>query len=504
MDWKHIFEDEEPAEVFRYFSMISEIPRRSGDMRRISDFLLAFGRDLGLESRQDGALNVIIEKSASPGYEGEDPLILQAHMDMVCEQNQGAGHDFASDPIELVRDGDRIRAKGTSLGADNGLGAAFIMAVLADDSLPHPAIEAVFTADEETDMAGAWALDLGALRGKTLVNLDAPAVTICGSGELEVAMRFVPELIPVRRGWKFCSIAVNGLSGGHTGQDATKERGNAITLLHRILLGMEKQMEFQVVALWGGAGMSSAFAREAHCTVAVPPENMEFLVDLVEESEKIFRRELHRKDPRVRVKCVPNIPGAMKGLNDTAYRKLSRLLTLLPDGVVSRNFEFDGAMESCSNVGVLELHKDELLVTILIRSTSAARKYYLYDKVVALCDLLGIFHSVTRDIPNWERRADDALVEKLRAVYPDRTPGIAQGTLECGIFGEKNPKLSMVALGAPYYSPHSPGEWFSLSETRVFWEGLLLFLRTKKAERREQLGLFDGADEGGLDGAEGD
>ncbi|HCL80588.1 MAG TPA: aminoacyl-histidine dipeptidase, partial [Synergistaceae bacterium] len=203
MDWKHIFGDEEPAEVFRYFSMISEIPRRSGDLRRISDFLLAFGCDLGLESRQDGALNVIIEKNASPDYEDEEPLILQAHMDMVCEQNQGTGHDFASDSIELVREGDRIRAKGTSLGADNGLGVAFIMAVLADGTLPHPAIEAVFTADEETDMAGAWALNLGALRGRTLVNLDAPAVTICGSGEMEVAMRFVPELVPVRRGWKF-------------------------------------------------------------------------------------------------------------------------------------------------------------------------------------------------------------------------------------------------------------------------------------------------------------
>lgn len=493
VDWMQIFGDEEPAEVFRYFSMISDIPRQSGDQRRISDFLLAFGRDLGLESRQDGALNVIITKGGSTGYEKDPPIILQAHMDMVCEQNHGGRHNFSKDPLELLRDGDKIRAKGTSLGADNGLGVAFIMALLADAEAVHPPIEAVLTTDEETDMAGARALDLAALQGNVLVNLDAPAVTVCGSGELEVAMRFVPELIPVRRGWKFCSIAVNGLAGGHSGQDATKERGNAIVLLHRILLGMEKQMEFQLVSFWGGAGMSSAFAREAHCTVAVQAENMDFLVDLAEESEKIFRRELQKKDPYVRVRCTPNVPGAMRALNDSAYRKFTKLLTLLPDGVASRNPEYENAMESCANVGVVETHKDEVLLTVLIRSTTPAKKYHLYDKVVSLCDMLGVFHSVTRDIPHWERRLDDDLAERLQALYPGKNFGISQGTLECGIFGEKKPELSMVALGAPYYSPHSSNEWFSISETREYWHRFLDFLRSRgKPERPEQLQFFGG------------
>jgi len=476
MNYRSVFGDEEPAEVFKYFAMLSEIPRRSGDQRRVSDFLLEFGRSLGLQLRRDDALNVVIEKSASGGYEAREPLILQAHMDMVCEKRAGVAHDFVKDPIRLLRDGDAIRADGTSLGADNGVGVAFIMALLADAAAKHPPLEAVFTTDEETDMAGAWALDLERLNGRTLINLDTAAVTVCGAGELEVEMRFAVDFEPIRADSVFRTVVVGGLHGGHSGQDATKERGNAVVLLHRILRRIDGKTPFQLVSIQGGAGMSSAFARDARAVLALPPGGADAAAAAVEQCGEVFREELRLKDPDVRVEFVSERGRPERAFGEESYHKLSRLLALLPDGVASRNFDFENAMESCSNVGVVETEQDGVFSTILIRSVGEAKKYLLYEKVIMLCDLLGVSHTIARDIPHWKNSVDEALLAKATKCYPDRKPGISQGTLECGIFLKKRPDLSVIALGSPYYYPHSPNEYFSIGETGEYWRRLKRFL----------------------------
>ncbi len=466
----------EPKEALQYFFDISQVPRKSGHQQPISDYLAAFGRRLGLETFQDRARNVIIRKPAAPGYEAAPPVMLQAHMDMVCEQNPGVNHDFDHAPLTLRRDGDKITAAGTTLGADNGVGVGFIMAILADPNLPHPALEAVFTTDEETDMGGAFNLEYDLIKSRTVINLDSFAVKVCGSGELEVEMRFPKHTTAPAAGSLVYTIKIGGLYGGHTGQNAMAERGNAIVLLNRLLLNLGKKISYQLVTMQGGAGMSSAFARNSAATIAFAPGDLPAVKAIVAEYQAVYAKELAKRDPGVTLTLAPAVAFPAEVLDAPTTATLQRLLTILPDGVFSLNRDFPGAMESCSNVGVVETLEQEMFVTILIRSVIPGKKYYLYDKVTMLCDALGVAHTIGRDLPHWEYNVDERMAQLIAEIYPGMKLDLAQGTLECGIICSNLPGACVIALGSPYYDPHSPNEYFLISETEVYWRRLLKML----------------------------
>lgn len=471
-----VFAGLEPSRVFECFYDLSMVPRVPGKQRKVSDFIVDYAKSLNLPHEQDAALNVVIRKPGSPGYENSEPVVLQAHMDMVCEKDPGVKHDFETDPLVLRIVGDKIMATGTTLGADNGVGVAYMMALLADNKAMHPPLECVFTTDEETDMGGAFGLDYSKIKSKIFINLDAPALMVCGSGELEVQMRIPRVSEPVKPGAKQFSLKVAGLMGGHTGLNAMAERGNAIVYLNRILIALSKAVPFQLVSMQGGAGMSSAFARNAECVVAIPEESVDKAKAIVEERLSLFKSELQKRDPDMTVAFDPCSATAEKAFSEKTASTLINLVCTLPDGVFSLNKDFPGAMESCSNVGVLETNEKEIYVAILIRATVAGKKYYLYEKVVRVCDALGVAHVIGRDLPHWDYALTPRLKELMEKIYPELKFSLSQGTLECGIFSANLPEACVIALGSPFYDAHSPSEYCLVSETKYYWEKLLEFL----------------------------
>ena len=259
MVFEELFKGKEPQDVLKKFYDISQIPRVPGDMKQISDYMVEWAKGLGLEVVQDKTYNVLVRKPASKGMEGRPTVILQSHLDMVCEKDPGVEHDFSKDPLQLrVINGNKLMATGTTLGADDGVGVAQTMAILEDNTLIHPAIEALFTIDEETDMKGAWNFDCSQLKGKTLINLDSCARMIAGSGELEYKMRFPKKTEKIKAGSRLVKITIGGLIGGHTGQNSMLERGNAIMMVNRSLLELEKELEYQLGYMQGGRGLASA------------------------------------------------------------------------------------------------------------------------------------------------------------------------------------------------------------------------------------------------------
>lgn len=467
----------EPQDVLRCFWDLSAIPREPGLKQPVSDFMVSYVQGLGLEVRQDDAYNVIACKPATPGYEDAPTVMLQAHLDMVCEKEPGVEHDFQKDPLRLlVEDGDKITADGTTLGADDGLGVAVIMAILADKTIEHPAIEAVFTTDEETNMNGAYGLDFSKLKSKIILNLDSSAVQVSGAGELEVSIDIGAEKKPLPQGLAVCALEVSGLKGGHSGAQAMQELGSAIALMARVLCALEKELPYHLIRVQGGRGFPTAFARNASAVIALEPGQVPFAQEITARCLADFRKELAKRDPGVEVVLRPTGETAFEAFTESVKDTLLTLLTCLPDGLFSLNREFEGAMESCSNVGVLETYPDRIYVDLLIRSVTASKKYQLFDKVARLSKALHVVPTVRRDLPQWDYSMDDDLLKLICDTYDDHHPTLSEGTLEAGIFCENMPGVSFVALAPPYYNAHSPREYFLASECRDNYRKLIALL----------------------------
>ena len=468
----------EPQTMLRRFWDLSEIPRMPGMMQPISDFLAAHIRGLGLEVTQDDHWNVIARKPASPGYENAPVVMLQAHMDMVCEKDPGVEHDFLHDPLALrILEGGKVMATGTTLGADDGLGVAAILAVLEDNTLQHPAIEAVFTADEETDMNGAFALDFSAFKSKYILNLDSDPIQVCGAGELRYLAIVPKQEVDIVADSLFYELSVGGLQGGHTGAQAMLERGNAIVLLNRILLAFdEAEISYQLIDWTGGADMSTAFARNSTALLALSKEAAERASEVVDSCRTVFKEEYKIRDPKITVDFTPSATSHSKGLSDETTGKIKNALLLLPDSVQSLNHEFPGTMESTSNIGIIRVREDDIAIESTIRSTALSRKKFVYKKAQTVCALLGIGCEIAFELPQWDYRVDDHLLELVKEIYHRFPISISQGTLEAGIFVENMPGISFVALAPPYYNPHSPNEYFLIEEAEESYKMLTTLL----------------------------
>lgn len=467
--------------VFRHFWQISQIPHGSGNERALSDYLTAWARGLGLEAEQDGQNNVLVRKPASPGYEDAPAVMLQAHIDMVCEKAVGVEHDFAKDPIQWVVEGDVLSTGGrTTLGADDGAGVALIMAVLEDKTLAHPALEALFTTNEEEDMSGAEGFDSGRMRAKYLINLDhtVDSQIMCGScGGVEADLRIPLEQTDLPAGWRFYRLAVSGLRGGHSGEDIHRGRGNANILLARLLMAAEGVCDYRLVRVKGGT-FRLAIPREGEAVLAMDPAKEGALRETLSGLEAGFRTELAATAESVKVTLEPAEETAVRGV---LPGKVIDALTLVPDGIFQMNEVLTGLVDTSDNLGEVYLEGDQLHLVLEIRSARESLRTYLLRRMERLAALLGGTCESCRAYPSWNFHPVSPLreiaAEQYRAVYGGEPDVLTvHAGLEVGYLLERRPEVDAISLGPNCRDFHSPAESMEISSMKKFYPYLCQIL----------------------------
>jgi dipeptidase D len=472
-----------PAPVWHHFADLCRIPRGSGNEKAAAAHVLAVAERHGLPARRDEAGNVVVSRPASPGREGAPGVVLQGHLDMVCEQNAGGTHDFLRDPIRPVRRGEWIGASGTTLGADNGIGVAMALAVLGERERPLPAIEALFTVDEETGLHGANGIAKDLVRGRILLNLDSEeegVLTIgCAGGQntLLTAPVRMTEVPPGRTSMK---IAVSGLRGGHSGLEIHEGRGNAIRLLARVLFEAAERSDLRIAAFEGGS-KHNAIPREASAAVSLPERSAARLARRVAEWESVFGAELAGVDDGVSVRALPAVPVAL-ALPRSASRRLLGLLLALSHGVAGMSRAVRGLVETSGNLAVVTLAGSGVRILTSQRSSVESRLDEIATQVRGLASAAGIAASHDSRYPAWTPRPDSPLLARAKAVYAARHGGTEPGVkavhagLECGILGEKFTGLDMISFGPDIRGAHSPDEQVRIASVERVYDYLLALL----------------------------
>lgn len=477
-----VLEHLKPQRVFYYFEEISKIPHGSGNTRQISDYLAAFAQKQGLKWIQDESNNVVIFKEASKGYENAPTVMLQGHMDMVCEKKAGSTHDFTRDPLELQVDGDFISAKGTTLGGDDGIAVAYGLALLEDNTLEHPALEVVFTVDEEIGLLGAAALDASCLKAKYLINLDSEEEGILWAG-CAGGMTAVTKL-PVRyqegTGMKW-EIQVSGLLGGHSGAEIDKNRANATVVLARFLKECRQQGEYALAELSGGL-KDNAIPREAKAVLLTDTESGERMAAYAEDFTRALKKEYTGSDEGITVTAKPLGGATEPVLHPVSLEKVLFFLLNYPNGIQKMCGFIDGLVETSCNLGITCLTPEALCGSASVRSSVGTAKQALADKIAYLTEFLGGEFTVEGDYPSWEYRQDSALRGVMVRVYrnlygKDPQVQVIHAGLECGLFYEKIPGLDCVSIGPDMKDIHTSEERLSISSVQRVWEYLTEVLR---------------------------
>ncbi len=473
-----------PEKVFTYFQELSDIPRGSGNTKAVSDYCVEFAKKRGLSCRQDTANNVVIVKEASEGCEAAPTVMLQGHLDMVCNKEEGVDHDFLTDSIKLVLDGDYLRADGTTLGGDDGIAAAFMLAVLDSKELVHPRLECVFTADEEIGMVGASALDMSGLRAKYLLNLDSEEEGIFLSG-CAGGIRYdlkVPVFYEKTTG-RAVTVSLSGLTGGHSGVDIEKGRANAILLLGRILSELLEAVPGLSLLGAAGGAQDNAIPGAASVTVLLREGEEEVVRKRGKELEAELKREFHKTDSGLALKTevgafVTEIPA----MEPEEARRLSAFLMNLPNGVQAMSQDLPGLVETSLSCGILSVSEEGARVSCLLRSSSSSGKRALQRKVEAYAGLAGGSYETSGDYPAWEYLPVSLLQSVLCRTYEElygtkaRVETIHAG-VECGLFASAVPGLDAVSMGPEILDIHTPKERLSLSSTDRFWRFLTEVLK---------------------------
>lgn len=449
-----------PERVFHYFEAISAIPRGSGNTKAVSDYCVNFAKQHGLEYVQDALNNVIIKKKASKGFENHETVILQGHLDMVCEKEADVDFDFLKDGLNLRLDGDLLSAEGTTLGADDGIAVAMILAVLEDDTLVHPPLEAVFTIDEETGMDGAEGLDVSLLKGSTLINLDSGeegVLTVGCAGGAKVDL-FLP-LTREKNSLACKKITVSGLLGGHSGIDINKGRLNADKLLVSLLSSLEH--EFKLVSICGGF-KDNVIPNACECVIAA-----EF--DPTAAAEAFLKKNLPETDSGLKITVEP-AEGAEECFDLSSTKRLLEFLGALPCGVASMSAEMEGLVQSSSNVGVLKTEENGVSCVMSVRSSVAAEKQQLLDKIEGEANRFGAQIKTHGHYPAWEYRKASRLRETMVSVFKklygkEPTVETVHAGLECGLFSEKFKNFDAVSAGPDMWDIHTVNERLSVSST---------------------------------------
>lgn len=478
--------NQEPKAVWEHFHELNLIPRPSGQKEAISQFLANYGRSLGLETLTDKIGNVLIRKPASPGMENHPGVILQGHMDMVPQKNSDIDFDFEKDPIRAYVEDNKewVTADGTTLGADNGIGIAVAMAILADKSIVHPPLEAFFTVDEETGMYGAFALEGGFLQGKYLLNLDSETegelyVGCAGGVDTEATFEYIP--VEVEEGDIALQIDMKGCKGGHSGCDIHLQRANAIKLLFRFLKEAVADYEARLVKVDGGS-LRNAIAREATAVITIPKESKEDLQQLVDDYEDLFIREYDGIEDNLSL-TMKEVPCPKMELREDVQDFLIHAVTLCPHGVYRRIDAMPDIVETSNNIAIITTTDKTIEVICLTRSSVESRKEELKQIIHSAFALAGAEVRFSGAYPGWKPNLKSNLLKVMKDVYQNtfgKEPRIVtiHAGLECGIIGSNYPGMEMISFGPTIEHPHSPEERVNIVTVQKLYQYVLAALRS--------------------------
>lgn len=472
----------EPKSVFSYFEKLCTIPRGSGNTDGIASYLISFAKEHGLESYRDAANNVIIRKPASAGYENADTIILQGHHDMVCEKNEGVDFDF-TDGIQIYVDGDDIRAKGTTLGGDNGIAVAMILAILSDDSLAHPPIEALITADEEIGMLGAFALDCTKLTGHKLINLDSEyeGVLMCScAGGVNVRGK-LPVSFKEATGTAV-TVQIKGLTSGHSGVEIDKCRANANVLMGRLLAELSESTCYKLVALEGGA-RETAIAPIASCVILA--DDAAAVVQKVLELGAVFAKEYATTEPNMVVDAAAGDTRTVSALTCADTKKVAKMLVALPDSVQEMSVDMPGLVQTSTNLGLMKLTDSDMTFSTTTRSSMTTQKEWIVRKVRAIVELAGGEVTVDGNYPGWAYNPHSVVKDTVLVCYKElfgkeATVDAVHAGIECGLFSDSIPNLDCVSIGPNMGDVHTPNEHLSIASTERTYRLLCAVLAKSK------------------------
>ena len=467
----------EPISVWNHFADLNAVPRPSKKEERVIAFIQNFGKILGLETYTDKVGNVIIKKPATAGMENRQTVILQSHLDMVHQKNADTLFDFETQGIEMLVDGDWVKAKGTTLGADNGMGVAAIMGILSSKDISHPSIEALFTIDEETGMTGAMELEKGILKGSILLNLDTEdddEFSIGCAGGIDTNTSYSYSLSSISEGSLTYKIVVNGLNGGHSGVQINEELGNANKIMNRLLYGCE-EYNLQIVEVDGGS-LRNAIPRESFATITANPDYLEeFNKKTVE-----IKNEYVIQDPDLSITIEP-INQAAQAMSLTDTSAVTTAIYACHNGVFRYSRAIEGLVETSSSLARIIIKDGSFISQSLQRSSTESGKFDVANTVAAPFRLMGCNIEHGGSYPGWAPNPDskilDVLINKYKELFNDTPKVMAiHAGLECGLLGERYPGLDMISFGPTIKGAHSPDERCSISSTAKFWKFLKIIL----------------------------
>lgn len=473
----------EPKKVYYYFEQICNIPHGSGNLDGISSYLASFAKDRGLFHIRDASNNVIIIKEATAGYESVEPIILQGHMDMVAVKKNDCDINLEKDPLRIKTEGDFIFAEGTSLGGDDGIAVAYILAVLDSEDIAHPRIEAVITTDEEVGMEGATAIDLSMLKAKRMLNIDSEEegilLTSCAGG-----MRMDCH-IPVTRendlDGIFLKVCAGGLLGGHSGTEINKEHTNAIKLLAVTLQQIWQKIPFRLVEICGGE-KDNAIPREASAVVCLPEGQKDAFVCELNRIEKEEKNEKRSKEKNLFIRCEEVRTTLSSVFDNGSTENILSFLVLLPNGVMAMSADIDGLVETSLNVGILKTLDNEVVASSAIRSAIETAKHKVELQIDVLAKVFGGYTETHGEYPGWQFDPDSKLRADMVRIYKEmfgkdvKVEALHAG-LECGIMIAKIPGLDCVSFGPDIFDIHTTEERLSISSASRMWDYLLEILR---------------------------
>lgn len=476
----------EPKNVWKHFYDLTQIPRPTGLMKQVTQFVIDFGKSLGLETVQDKAGNVLIRKPASKGMEKAPIVIIQSHLDMVPQKNADTKHDFEKDPIDAYIDGDKVKARSTTLGADNGMGVAAMMAVLEDNSLTHGPLEALFTIDEEVGMIGAFGLQPGFLKGSILLNLDTEedgdlCVGCAGGADINVTFQYKDA--PIEKDDVAIKVTMKGLKGGHSGTEIHLGRANANKLLVRFLKEAVRDYEARLASIDGGS-LRNAIPREAFAVITVPAAGANELMDLVKKYEAIYKAEYESVEENLSFKAEKtNLPAHL--IPEEIQDDLINAIEACQNGVISMLTDFANTVESSTNLARIKSSEGLIEVQFLVRSSSETRKLSVCSSIESAFLLAGAKVEIANPYPGWQPNAKAKVLHVMSDLYKEMfgTPAhvnVVHAGLECGIILSSTPGLDIVSFGPTIQGAHSPDEYVLIEAVPRFYDYLKTTLERLK------------------------
>lgn len=473
----------EPKKLWNYFHDLTQIPRPSKKEQKVIEYIKEFGKNNNLETIVDEVGNVIIRKPATKGMENRKGVILQTHLDMVPQKNSDKKHDFEKDPIETIIDGEWVKANGTTLGSDNGIGVSAALAVLASDDIPHGPVEGLFTIDEETGMTGAFGLKDDVLKGDILMNLDSEDegelyVGCAGGIDVGAVKNYAEEVSP--KGMLAYKISATGLKGGHSGVDIALGRANSNKLMFRFLMQAEADFGIRLAEAWGG-DLRNAIPRESYSVVLVPEIKKEEFEEFVSGYNDMYRAEFAETEPDLSFTCEKTqVPD--KVLNQGEQYRIIRAVFVCPNGVIRMSQSMKGLVETSNNLAIVKCKEGKFEAYCLTRSSVDTAKEAIAWKIAGVFQLINADVKLEGGYPGWKPNVNSPILKTMSNVYKDmfgKVPEIKaiHAGLECGLIGGVYPALDMISFGPTIRYPHSPDEKVNIESVGKFWKFLAASLK---------------------------